>query len=132
MDSVTQEILDALNVRPEDITVFPDGHAFAVTSFPLPKDHWIYRTDADGFSEPPPMPWRIGEGTARDILAEKVREAARYAVRASTMHGKEMDFDPDAMVKNFVVGLLGYWTGDGLRSEVWANPDPVPPLYEEA
>jgi hypothetical protein len=46
------------------------------------------------------------------------------------MHGQEMDFDPDALCQNLVVGLLGYHTPDGLTSDTWANPDPVPPLHE--
>ncbi len=93
------------------ITVLPDGSAFGVLSLPLPKDHWIY-----GSSEPPPMPMRMGRGPKREAAAKDIRTAARYAVRASTMRGTEMDFDPDAMVQNFVVGLLGYWTADGLET----------------
>lgn len=87
----------------------PDGSGFATASFPLPTDHWLYE---DKFNEPP-MPWRTGNGEMRDEMAEKVRAAARYAIRASTMNGKDNDFDPDAMVQNFVVGMLGYWTDDG-------------------
>ena len=58
----------------------------------------------------PPMPMRVGLGSKRNELADQVKAAARYAIRASTMNGKEMDFDPDAMVQNMIVGLLGPWT----------------------
>lgn len=87
----------------------PDGSGFFTMSFPLPKDHWIY---ADGHNDPP-APMRIGAGAERDRLAAQVRAAAKYAIRASTMNGKESDFDPDAMVQNMIIGLLGYWTKDG-------------------
>ena len=50
----------------------------------------------------------------REDLVAALRAAGRYACRASTMNGKEMDFDPDAMLQNLVVGLLGEWTDDGL------------------
>jgi hypothetical protein len=96
----------------------PDGSGFATASFPLPTDHWL---TAEG-DNVPPMPMRIGTGPERDILASQVREAARYAIRASTMNGKEEDFDPDAMVQNFVVAMLGYWTPSGLSSVPEANP----------
>ena len=36
------------------------------------------------------------------------------------------DFDPDAMVQNFVVGMLGYHTSDALTNDEWALPDPIP------
>ena len=87
----------------------PDGSGAFVMSWPLPKDHWLY---ADHDNEPP-MPMRVGVGPERDALAAQVRAAARYAVRGATMNGKAMDFDPDALVQNMVVGLLGYWTPDG-------------------
>jgi hypothetical protein len=92
-----------------EMGALPDGSGFATASFPLPKDHWLY---AEGHNEPP-APWRIGVGKERDLAVEGIRAAAKYAIRASTMNGKETDFDPDAMEQNFIVGLLGYWTHDG-------------------
>lgn len=89
----------------------PDGSGAFVGSWPLPKDHWLH---AEGRNEPP-MPMRVGLGMKRGNLADQIRDAARYAIRASTMNGREMDFDPDAMVQNMIVGLLGYWTEDGRR-----------------
>ena len=62
-------------------------------------------------------------GMTREEMAEKIREAGKYAVRSATMQGKEMDFDPDALLQNLVVGFLGYWTEDGLSGcDDWANP----------
>lgn len=98
-----------VEVDADGIVRLPDGSGCFVASFPLPKTHWIY---ADGHNEPP-MPMRIGVGPKRNELAEQIAAATRFAVRASTRNGKEMDFDPDAMVQNMVVGLLGYWTHDG-------------------
>lgn len=82
-------------------------------SGPLPFA-WLYEA---GPNEPP-APWRMGTGDeVRAPLEKKIAAAARYAVRASTMNGQAMDFDPDAMVQNFIVGMLGYHTADGYPSD---------------
>lgn len=119
----------------------PDGSGFAIMSMPLKKDHWIYKKADDGFNVPP-MPFRMG-GEHHAVLsitpclgfpydrhlsmtkkefADKVREAGRYAVKCATMDGKEMDFDPDALIQNLIVGMLGYHTDTGLSDDEWANP----------
>jgi hypothetical protein len=102
-----------------DFTRLPDGSAFCVMSFPLPEDHWLYE-DKDNV---PPMGLRMGtDNPERRVMEEKVREAARYAMRCASMNGKEDDIDPDALVQNMVVGLLGYFTPTGLSTDEWANP----------
>lgn len=103
----------------------PDGSGFATVSFPLPKDHWIYK---EGFNVPP-MPFRLGtrQSEMRELVSKKIREVAKYAIRASTMNGTEIDFDPDAMVQNFVIGMLGYHTEDGLSCDASANPPTTAP-----
>lgn len=84
----------------------PDGSGFFTASFPLPKDHWLYK---EGHNEPP-MPFRMGtDHPHREAWADAITKAAKHAIRASTMNGKIVDFDPDAMVQNFVIGMLGYW-----------------------
>lgn len=115
-----------------ETTILPDGSAFSTLSFPLPKGHWLYVPGVNV----PPMPFRCGTDNPRHHdLAAMVRSAARYAIRASTMNGEDESFDPDAMVQNFVVGMLGYHTPDGLcdydTDDAWANPDPVPKLFDE-
>lgn len=90
------------------MTKLPDGSSFFTASMPLPEDHWLYEPG----SGEPPMPMKIGIGDKRTELVEQVREAAKYAVRASTMNGKS-DWDPDALVQNMIVGLLGYFTQTG-------------------
>lgn len=92
---------------------------FAIMELPLPTDHWLTQ-ETERF-EAPPMPFRIGVGPVREKLDEAAMKAARYAIRASTMNGKE-DFDPDALARNFVVGLFGYYTETGLSSDDFANP----------
>lgn len=101
----------------------PDGSGFAVASFPLPRDHWLTE---EGHNVPP-MPFRLGVDDPRRVeWVAKITEAARYAVRASTMNGALSDFDPDAMVTNVIIGLIGYWSPNGLGSESWQNPSPLP------
>lgn len=114
----------------ESMQVFSDGHGVATASFPLPKEHWLYADD--GSFDAPPMPMRMGtDDPRRQQFNDMVKVAARYAVRAATMKGKEDDFDPDALVRNMVVGMLGYHTPDGLSGlDDWANPSPVPPLFK--
>lgn len=124
-------------------------HAFGTMSFPLRKDHWIYDKGPNNFNAPP-MPFRMGAKSAfflaldhedigsliksgeqhlpalrltREQFADAIRVAGRYAVRSATMNGSEMDFDPDALVQNLVVGFLGYRTADGFTDDAWANPE---------
>jgi hypothetical protein len=100
--------------------VLPDGSAFMVASFPLPADHWLYapRTEwdsvRDDFAETP-IP--ILSNHQRQAVAA----AARYAIRGATMCGKEMDFDPDAMVLNFCYAMCG-----DARAATAATSTPAP------
>lgn len=99
------------NAKTDWAVRLPDGSGAATMSFPLPKDHWLTQP---GYNEPP-MPFRIGtDDPARREWVEKIRLAAKYAVRAATMNGALDDFDPDALVQNMVVGMVGYFTVDGL------------------
>jgi len=112
----------------DNLTVLPDGSAFAVVEMALPKDHWLYARDTEGFVGPPPMTIRAGTASSyRKEMTNRITQAARYAIKASTNCGQTMDFDPDAMVQNMIIGLLGYYTKDGLGSEPWQNPSPIPP-----
>jgi hypothetical protein len=80
-------------------------------SMSLPKDHWIYESCSE-----PPMPFKLGIGESlRRCLSERIVEAAKYAVRGATMSGTDMDFDPDAVIQNLIVGLFGYHTKDGSK-----------------
>lgn len=127
-----QMIANAVGGKIESAGALPDGSGFATMSMPLPVTHWIYTKGADGYGLPPPMPFRMGGSHhLRLQWSEKVREAAKYAIRGATMHGQENDFDPDALLQNLIVGLFGYHTADGLSGEIWGNPDPVPPLFAE-
>lgn len=110
---IIEQLRQKLGGKIESVGLLPDDSGFATMSYPLPKDHWLYQTDDYGYCGEPPMPMRMGIGPERDNLAKMLREAGMYAIRASTRCGKDEDFDPDAMLQNFVVGMLGYWTEDG-------------------
>lgn len=124
LGQILGKLIEDAGGKVEEVAFLPDGSGFATASFPLRKDHWLY---ADEENEPP-MPFRVGttemlvvsgrdgqkKRFIREELAAEIRKAARYAIRASTMNGKDSDFDPDAMVNNFVIGLIGVWTPDGL------------------
>lgn len=106
-----------------------DGSGFATMSLPLPKDQWLY---ADHDNHPPAkLRFRDGdthimlitgkmatEGDAgleagrgvtitRAHFTDLIREAGRYAIRAATSNGKIVDFDPDALLQNLVMGFTG-------------------------
>lgn len=134
------QIADMIGGTVEELKALPDGSGYGVIASTLPKDHWLY-TETAGY-EPPPMPFRMGKedellflmirrptesGSStvclkKEQVIARLQSAARYAIRASTDNGKQDDFDPDALVQNFVVGLLGYHTATGLSSDEWANP----------
>jgi hypothetical protein len=86
-------------------TILPDGSAFSVLTLPLPNDHWLYtpREYREGEYEPIELPKPLLTHEQRD----QVVAAVRYAVRGATMCGKEIDFDPDALVQNAVYALCG-------------------------
>ena len=90
-------------------TVLPDGSAFGVMSFPLPKDHWLYaeREYEEDAEDPKDLPKPILTHAVRDTVVA----AIRYAVRGATNCGKEPDFDPDALVQNAVYALCGQSSG---------------------
>jgi hypothetical protein len=137
-----QEIADAVGGTITEMHVLPDGSGFAIMSMPLKKDHWIYQGDRQeswGVSNVPPMPFRMGAKDVirlwpyrlpipgittlnRQAMSDRIRAAGKYAIRCATMNGKEMDFDPDAMLQNLVVGFLGYGTETGMSEDAWANP----------
>ena len=109
---------------PEDVTmseptILPDGSGFGTMSFPLPKDHWIYkeREYEDGAIEPNDLPAPILTHNHR----QQVIAAIRYAVRSATSCGKEDDFDPDALVQNAVYALCG----------PYGSSAPTPPVSED-
>jgi hypothetical protein len=109
-----KNIAKAAGGKVEDLTwPLPDGSGFVIMSTPLPKDHWLTK---EGYNVPP-MPFKKGtDDPERKELIEKIKEAARYAIRSATDNGKIADFDPDAMVQNFIIGMLGYNTPDALSS----------------
>lgn len=93
----------------------PDGSALFLMSFPLPPDHWltqprVYATESsfDTVDKPTPILWRA-------IHEHNVRAAAKWAIRVSTDCGREMDFDPDALVMNFVYAICGPATHGELK-----------------
>lgn len=93
----------------DEVYRLPDGTVLSIMSGPLPKGHWIYEE-----ADEPPMPFKMGtDDPRREEWTEKIRAAGRYAVRGATMSGKESDFDPDALLQNLIVGMLGYNTPDG-------------------
>lgn len=120
-EELVRKIANGVGGTIDEIQHLPDGSGFAVMSMPLPIDHWL--TADDGEFEPPPMPMRMGkDDPRRRDFAKMLTDAGRYAIRAATMKGTDEDFDPDALIQCLIVGMLGYWTDDGLSEDAWANP----------
>jgi hypothetical protein len=85
------------------VTVLPDGSAFAVASYPLPKNHWLTapRVYEVGRDDDVPLP------ALADEQRHAVSVAVKWAIRGATDCGKLQDFDPDALVQNAVYALCG-------------------------
>lgn len=114
-NNLLEQLAECLDGKIEEIGILPDGSGFGVLSIPLPNDHWLYLKPDNGYVDNPPMPMKMGENHPdRKKMEGMLREAGRYALRASTSCGKDMDFDPDAVIQNLIVGMLGYHTIDGL------------------
>jgi len=95
-----------LDIEQSPVTVLPDGSACFTAKLPLPAEHWLYAprgewdsTRDDYADKPYPI-------LPRD-MAPAIREAAKYAIRGATDCGKDMDFDPDALVLNLINVLCG-------------------------
>lgn len=84
-----------------------------VRKYGMRPDHWLYAERPDDFPQVV-----IG---ATDANRDRVREAARYAIQGATDNGRILDFDPDAMVINFVNAICG--TGSNLVSVQSLEPD---------
>ncbi len=106
---VTQMIENAGGKIEKVYGPLPDGSGFMIGSFPLPEDHWIYNTNTDS----PNISINIKSENEIIIITRKefeqaLKEAGKYAICTATMNGKEMDFDPDALLQNLFIGMFGY------------------------
>lgn len=109
-----KSLASSVDGKIKDIYHLPDGSGFTVMSLPLPENHWL---TSPGYNEPP-MPFQLGTGSPfRPVMENALREAGKYALRASTSNGIDMDLDPDALLTNLIVGMLGYFTPTGLSTE---------------
>lgn len=107
--------------KQESATVLPDGSAFAVMSYSLPEDHWLYteRQYNDGADEPV----ELGKPILTHEMDNAVVSALRYAIRGASNCGKEIDFDPDALVQNAVYALCGPYITPQQRTWIGLTDD---------
>lgn len=124
------DCLDLVDEKPAAVVPIPNGDAFLAQNQISSPDHWIHVRGTHGITPPPPMPLRMGLGPKRDVFQEKVRDAARWAVKAATGNGYDMRIDAEDTVNCFIVALIGYETETGLGVSPWENPDPIPPEFE--
>lgn len=79
----------------------------------LPGNHWLFDRDEDGEIGPPPMGHKLGtENPAYHRWVGRVEEAGRWAFKA-TVKSSTDPVDPDALIANLVIGLLGFPTPTG-------------------
>lgn len=81
-----------------------DTPSFFTAELPLPEDHWLYKEEEN--IPPQSLKCMVTPHNYKDLKA-KIREAVQYALRAATMNGTAT-LDPDALVQNVVIGLIGY------------------------
>ncbi len=104
-----RKLADDLEGTIGEVVLLHDGSGFATMSTPLPKDHWLYER-----CDEPPAPLRMGkDNPMRAPIEAELREIGRYVARSISMSGQDNDFDPDALLQNLVVAVLGYRTHDG-------------------
>ena len=71
----------------------------------MPPDHWVMR--AGDNIRPVPI-FTVGTpGTNRQAVRAALVDAARFAIRGATANGTILDFDPNAMVANFLLAVIG-------------------------
>ena len=118
-EALSKELAALKAQQQEPVTILPDGSAFAVVSYPLPKEHWLYaeRQYEEGAEEP----IELGKPILTHALRDAVVAAVRYAIRGATNCGKESDFDPDALVQNAVYALCGPFTSPQPASKSWVD-----------
>ena len=99
-----------------DVTILNDESAFFTASFPLPKDHWIYAPRCTEWDSKRDVIADCPSPIVPVELREQVHAALRYAIRAATICGTDMDFDPDALVQNASYALCGSFLGTPIVS----------------
>ena len=124
-----QDFADAVGGKIESVGgPLSDGSGFATMSFPLPKTHWLYAPSCEQ--------WDSARDTNADTplpivsneLRDAVKTAMRWAIRGATMNGKEMDFDPDALVLNAAYALCGPHRGSYTVAQGYPPMEPkLPP-----
>ena len=108
-------------------TLLPDGSAFFMASLPLPKDHWLYAPRAEGWDSERECSPEVPQPILTHAVRAQVQAAIRYAVRAATMQGTDMDFDPDALVQNATYALCGPFGGAQIAAPPAQSAPTLPP-----
>jgi hypothetical protein len=112
-EEILQEIAESVDGNIDSMGFF-DNHGYATMSYSLPESHWLYENNPTY----PPVPLLMGtDNPLRNVWKEKIIEAGKYAIRATTSSGKINDPDPDAWLQNLIVALLGYNTRSGLIND---------------
>ena len=109
-------------MTPEDAELELGGKDVLDRLYPLmPADHWVMQAGSNVAPTPPVLRdidtiaaivTAVDAGGSLDesramAYRPKVRDAARFAIRAATENGTLLDFDPDAMVQNFELAMCG-------------------------
>lgn len=78
--------------------------SFSTAELPLPEDHWLYKEEEN--IPPQSLKCMVTPHNYKDLKA-KICKVMQYALRTATMNGTAT-LDPDALVQNAVIGLIGY------------------------
>lgn len=78
-----------------------------VTGCDMPSDHWIYAALESVAPDAIPPAVEEIDIEVRGQFINDLRTAARNAIRKSTDFGKDVDFDPDALIIELVSELCG-------------------------
>ena len=121
--SEMRDIITSSGGTVQNVTKLTDQDGMFVASWPLPKDHWLY-TESDN---EPPMGMLMGTNDPqRAELQKHVVAAVRYAYKVNTRNGTDLDLDPDSLVNDVVIGLMGWYTPDGTNNT--SDLQPLAPI----
>lgn len=130
------ELAEGLGATVLEVGMHPGGGSgFAMLSFPLPENHWLYQKVgyAGGpveFAPPAPWPMLVGGHTlTREYMCDVLTPGLRAGVKDATMNGADTAPDPDVLVRQSLNNLFGNNTIDGRSThaedrELFDTPTP--------
>lgn len=82
----------------DQLNRLPDGSGFFTGKMQLSKSHWLFNEKLYG-EEGPAHKIVFNDDRLRKEVEKRVTFAVKYSLQICTDYGRDMDFDPDAVVQ---------------------------------